>query len=292
MNEAYNNQGKIHWYDAFFEAIQLELREYKDSLIFEDEHQLSKEALIMDVLIIKKAKDVQIDKNIGRIFRTHNIFEYKSETDSLSISDYHKVLAYGLLYSSFEQVPLSDITISFAFTKHPRELVKYLKNERNLIIEDKNNGLYYIQGDIVPIQLIERKKLSKEDNLFLKNLGSQLSAEDILNTICVYRKQTPFIEKNAYLNRILEANKMTLKEAFKMRTTFEILWEAAEEAGRIVDFEKMVEARVEERFEERVEVRVEKQAKEIAKKLLLSGESIQKVSELTNLPLETVKALN
>ena len=85
-----HQQEKIHWHEAFYEAIQLDLREYQDSLKFENEHQLSKEALKMDVLIIKKEKHLHITKHFGRIFQTHNIFEYKSETDSLSISDYHK----------------------------------------------------------------------------------------------------------------------------------------------------------------------------------------------------------
>ena len=71
-----NERGKIFWHEAFFEALQHELHQYKDYLKFENEHQLSKEALSMDVLVIKKEKGVRIEKNIGRIFREHNIFEY------------------------------------------------------------------------------------------------------------------------------------------------------------------------------------------------------------------------
>ena len=224
MNEPHNNQdtqGRIHWHDAFFAAIQMELWEYENILTFENEHQLSKEALIMDVLIVKKAKNVHIDKNIGRIFRTHNIFEYKSETDSLSIPDYHKVLAYGL---------------------------------------------------------------------------------EILNIIRACRRQAVLNEKNVYLNRILEANKMVLKEALKMSTALDLLWEAAEETGRMAEIEKMLEKRVEERIEKRVEQvekRVEEQVEkrvtkakiEMAKKMLLSGEPVQKVADFTDLPPETIKDL-
>ncbi|MCL1994676.1 MAG: hypothetical protein FWG63_00550, partial [Defluviitaleaceae bacterium] len=53
-----SKQDKIYWHDAFYAALQLELYDYKDVLTFEDEHQLSKEALKMDVLIIKKTADV------------------------------------------------------------------------------------------------------------------------------------------------------------------------------------------------------------------------------------------
>ena len=79
------DESKIFWHKPHFEALKLELHEYLDALKFIVEHQLSKEALIMDVLIIKKDPATVITKNIGMIFRTHNIVEYKSEDDSLSI---------------------------------------------------------------------------------------------------------------------------------------------------------------------------------------------------------------
>ena len=48
-------QGKIYWHRSFYNALQLELYPYRHQLTFEDEHQLSKEPLRMDVLVIKKA---------------------------------------------------------------------------------------------------------------------------------------------------------------------------------------------------------------------------------------------
>jgi len=77
-------------------------------------------------LVTHQKPGEHIDKNIGRIFKTHNIFEFKSETDSLAIQDYNKVVAYALLYSSFTSASVVDITVSFAVTIHPRELLKYL----------------------------------------------------------------------------------------------------------------------------------------------------------------------
>ena len=70
---------KIFWHEAFYAAMQLELHEYLHCLTFEEEHPLSKEALLMDMLIVKKEKDVKIEKNIGRIFRRFNVVEFKSE---------------------------------------------------------------------------------------------------------------------------------------------------------------------------------------------------------------------
>ena len=45
----------------------------------------------MDVLIIKKNSDTVIDTSIGRIFSIHNVIEYKSLDDGLTVDDYFKV---------------------------------------------------------------------------------------------------------------------------------------------------------------------------------------------------------
>lgn len=42
----------------------------------------------MDLLIINKLVDVQIENEIGRIFKRYNVVEYKSPEDGLSIDDY------------------------------------------------------------------------------------------------------------------------------------------------------------------------------------------------------------
>ena len=130
-----HEQDSIYWHDAFFEALQLELHQYEKALEFIGNHPLSKEALKMDALVIKKDSDIPVNKNIGRIFKKFNIFEYKSETVSINEHTYNKSLAYGLLYSSFTKVPINEITISIVITKHPRDLLKYLKNERGFSTE-------------------------------------------------------------------------------------------------------------------------------------------------------------
>lgn len=45
--------------------MELEFIDYKDELVFDGEHQLSKEPLKIDLLIIKKKKDSVIANQIG-----------------------------------------------------------------------------------------------------------------------------------------------------------------------------------------------------------------------------------
>ena len=47
------NVEATQWHSAFFQAIQVELKDYSQFLTFESEHQLTTEPLRMDILIIK-----------------------------------------------------------------------------------------------------------------------------------------------------------------------------------------------------------------------------------------------
>ena len=60
---------RIPWHSAFVEALQLELEAYQDALEFFPEYQLTAEPLRIDCVVIKKAKDAVITKNIAAIFR-------------------------------------------------------------------------------------------------------------------------------------------------------------------------------------------------------------------------------
>jgi len=266
---------KIYWHDAHYEALQLELYKYEDALEFRKEYELSKEALRMDTLVIKKTKDIQIDKNIGRIFRNHNIVEYKSELDNFDFWDFQKVLAYAHLYSSFEKVHMSDITISISLTIYPRELVKHFENVRGCRVEDTESGIRYVHGDIVPIQILESKKLSENENLFLRNLRSNLNKNDMYKTMKTYKERKPINNKNVFLDRVVKANPNAFKEALTMFTenTREIIMEAIEESGWLNNRDSMME--------------IEK-AKKIARKMLTRGDSPSEVAEVTDLQMDTV----
>lgn len=63
----------LQWHPAFFADIQIELEEDRKNLIFENEHQLGTKPMEIDVLVLKKKRELPISKNIGRIFRKYNI---------------------------------------------------------------------------------------------------------------------------------------------------------------------------------------------------------------------------
>ena len=273
-----DGRSKIYWHEAFFEALQLEFHQYKYALEFDNEYRLSEEALRMDVLVIKKDNDIQIEKNIGRIFKKYNIFEYKSELDYFSLWDYNKVLGYAFMYSAFEKVRMSDITISISLTIYPRELIKILKTECGLKIQKFNNGVYHIIGDVVPIQLLESKNLPENENVFLRNLRSNLSSEDMLKTLQYYKERKSLNNKNVFLDRLIKANPNAFMEAMNMFTegVREIFLKGAEEYG-------WLNARISKYLTEDRE--------KIAKKMLARGDTVEDVSEIMEMSIDIVNSM-
>ena len=74
---------KIQWHPGFVSAMNLELCENRTDLIYEKEYNLNTKPLEIDLLVIKKDRKVQIINEIGKLFRGHNIMEYKSPKDEV-----------------------------------------------------------------------------------------------------------------------------------------------------------------------------------------------------------------
>ena len=190
---------KIQWHPAFDAALQIELGEEAKYLEFEPEHLLSKKPMQIDVLV-KNEKHVQIKKNIGRIFRQHNIVEYKSPDDTLTIDDFYKVYGYTCIYKAesktIDGISAKELTITFACYHYPAKMIEKLRADRGITVKEIENGIYYLSGDVIPIQLLLIPKLSKKNNYWLNNLRNDLKAGgEIRSIIEKYEKYKKLAEE-------------------------------------------------------------------------------------------------
>ena len=290
-----SSHGKLKWHPAFFQAIQQELFDWKDLLEFKYEYQLTTEPLRIDLLIIKKPKNLTIEKNIARIFRTDNLFEYKSPEDYVSVKDFLKVYAYANLYAAITpDVDLSEITLTFVENRYPRKLIEYLKTDRGYEIEETSSGIYQVRGDYIPIQIIESKKLSEEENFWLNSLTDNLEirkASDIIS-----EKRAKRGELGAYLEVILRANSKVFLEVYKMADamTFE---EVFTEAGIIPEWiergrKEGIKLGMERGIEKGIERGMEKSREQTVRNLYSMGMSAEQISQATELPIEKVRVLS
>jgi len=270
----------IAWHPAFVEALQLELEEYGDFLEFHPEYQLTSEPLRIDCLVIKKPPDLVIRKNIAAIFREANLVEYKSPDDYISVYDFYKVYGYACLYASLENVPVTSITISFVESRYPRELLDHLKKIRRYKVEETSSGIYTVKGDILPIQIIDSRKLSAEENLWLKDLNNKLEAREASRLLLEVKKQGKAARINAYIGAIARANYFAIREAINMSSTVASLEDVLIETGMMA----RAEARGQAEGAERASLA-------IAENLVNLGLPLETVVAATKLDPEKVKAM-
>ncbi|MBM6971221.1 3-isopropylmalate dehydrogenase [Mordavella massiliensis] len=214
-------QAKLQWHPAFFAGIQIELAAEARYLVFENEHQLGTKPKEIDVLIIKKENTPPIRKNIGRIFRTYNLVEYKSPADTLDVEAFYKLYGYACFYkadaSAADRVPMEEVTLTFISHHYPGKLMRYLEEKRNYQIQKADEGIYYITGDYIPIQILVTRQLSKTENLWLSHLTNQLDGEpDAELLVEEYQKHTKDKLYQSVMDIIVRANHEMFEEAKEM----------------------------------------------------------------------------
>ena len=202
---------KLQWHPAFGAALRITFQDEMQYLEMHEEYLLSKKPLQMDVLIIKKLQDVQIKKTIGRIFRKHNIIEYKSPDDSLSVNDFYKVYGYACIYQSntdrIKEIDPEDMTLTFVCSHYPREFLKHLERVRGMCTEYQGGGIYYLRGDPIPMQLLIAPRMSDEENYWIQSMRTDLRAgEEIRKLMREYEKHRKSKDYTAVMNLITRAN--------------------------------------------------------------------------------------
>ena len=216
INESGNGAEQLAWHPAFIEAIQMELLDYQDILEFHPEYQLTSEPLRIDCVIIKKTKNIVIDKNIAAMFKTWNLLEYKSPDDYISVEDFYKVYGYACMYVFLEKVPVTELTITLIESRYPRNLIEHFKQVRRFTVAETSPGIYTVSGDILPIQVIDSRKLAAEENLWLKSLSNNLTPADMRRVGAVIARQDKAARIAAYWYVITRANINIMEEAIHM----------------------------------------------------------------------------
>lgn len=168
---------KLQWHPAFCSALRLELLEDAENLEFTDEFQLTEKPLQIDCTVVKVKRDCKIKNEIGKIFRKHNIFEYKSPKDELNIDTFYKAVAYACLYkvlpNHVDEIPAEEITITLIRDRKPVKLLGELEKS-GYGYKKEAAGIYYVNGAMFPVQIIESSELDVDMHVQLKALTNHL----------------------------------------------------------------------------------------------------------------------
>jgi hypothetical protein len=141
------------------------------------------------------------------------------------------------------------------------------------MVEEKWSGIYIVSGDVLPIQIIDSRRLSGEENIWLKSLSKEHDWLTIARIDKEINKKGKTARLKAYLYTIISANPEAAEEAMKMGRKFD---EVMENTGLAAKWEARG---------------VEKKAAEIAGNMLKNGFSVEQTAALSGLDVVKVKAL-
>lgn len=208
---------ELQWHPGFQAVLQVELEEDEQYLRFHQEYNLNELPLQIDTLIIKKDAEHRIRKSIGKLFRTHNIIEYKSPDDYVSVNDFYKVLGYACIYQSntkrILEIHPGEITLTFVCSYMPRELIRHLKEQYKVSVIKMWEGIFYIENLMFPIQILIANRLAGDEYIWLSRLHRGLDLKnDIEPLVRIYtkKKNEPLYE--AAMNLIVQANQKQYEE--------------------------------------------------------------------------------
>ncbi len=175
-------ESRIQWHPAFYAATKLEFHDNIDELEFYPEYNLSKKPLQADLLIIEKNGRTQIKNAIGHIFRKHNIVEYKSPGDGMTVDDFYKCVAYACLYKStgesVNEIAGDELSVTMIRESYPKSMMRELKRLGINFIRYES-GIYYAQNFFIPAQIVVTQELEADEHRSLRILSRNADENDV-----------------------------------------------------------------------------------------------------------------
>lgn len=198
---------EIQWHPPYIAAMNLELEEDRDNLVFIPEYTLNTGTLKIDLFMENTGCD-SVKNEIGEIFRRYNVIEYKSPNDMLGIDAFIKAQGYACLFKAYgeraDSRKMDDITVSLIRQAKPDKLFLYFK-EHGVKVENPHKGIYYIIGMVLfPTQIIVTRELDSEKHRWLCSLSGQLAEQDLRRLLTRISCLEGKMEKE-YADSVLEA---------------------------------------------------------------------------------------
>ena len=305
---------RIAWHPAFASAVQIDLGRYGARLEYETEHELNRQPLRIDLVVVRKDPSLSIERGYASAFRGHNLLEFKSEDDALTMSDLFKVMAYGCLYKAYgtNSGPVShdDVTLTLVRRTKPVGLLHDMV-EAGFAPVETEPGIYDASGLVFPVRVVVTAEIDPNGSLWLASLGTGVPEDQLRRLVDEAAAQEgtelwPLTdaalevvvrgnsETFLRLKREDEAMMMTLREIMSPeidreieQARFEAASEAAAEAAATYMQKGMQKGIQEGRQEGRQEAE-----RTIAENLLAAGLlTLEQVATATGLSLEEVRTI-
>lgn len=188
------------------------------------------------------------------------------------------------------------MTITFACYHYPIEMLQRIREERGITVKQTGEGIYYLEGDALPIQLLIIPELSKKDNYWLSMLRKDLEeGGEIDEFVEKYDRAGDSKLHEALADAVMRANRDKLKEEYAMCDALrEICRELMAD-----EIEQKVEMGLEEGRAQGIAQGVEQGVvqgraetlRQVADSLKDRGFSIKEIAEILKMDVKSAKTL-
>ena len=102
---------------------------------------------------------------------------------------------------------INDLSVTVVATRHPRKLLSFLREQYT--VRHTEPGIFGVEGDTCPTQVVVSEELSEEDNLWLNRLRADLSTAQLDR---FSGAKEPKVPMDAYFQVIAAANIKAMEE--------------------------------------------------------------------------------
>lgn len=177
------------------------------------QQEVSRQALTIDTIVFcQDESDLQkLQATAFYFFQFHNLMEFKSSADRLTIPDYHRILARARLYlSENPKLSLDDITLCIISSGKPRVVMSQIPQITFTRVEKG----YYVASELIPTRLYVLSELPLEKKYYpLLLFSSGKKRREFLREIAE-KNELEYIRFAAllYLNDVQEVYTMSRKD--------------------------------------------------------------------------------
>jgi ElaB/YqjD/DUF883 family membrane-anchored ribosome-binding protein len=169
LKEAAKEAAKWHT-NAIYAGFKREMEDDPNGkqIVIKREEPLTIKPLEPDAIVIPN-DGVKLNYNIGKVFRSNNVVEIKSESESFTVRAFHKLVSETYLYAAIKSIPMETVTATAIVTRHPYQVLRYIRERPSSFgVKKISDGIIHIQTGETLVQLVMCKKLTYEENLWLK----------------------------------------------------------------------------------------------------------------------------
>ena len=167
------------WHSWFYSLLMIKMYKYFPAVSVEREVLLGAQPPRADFIVLKESQKIDLELGVFRIFRKHNILEFKSPDDELNKAVLWKVIGYAGMYISARKIDENSVTLTLLRGAKPIKLFQELGEA--IRPDPDTRGVYHICEWFIkmPIQIIVTTELEGQEYAGFRAISKQPDIEDV-----------------------------------------------------------------------------------------------------------------